>query len=117
MNKIYYLSTCNTCKRILGELELPDDIALQEVKTEALTEAQLDAMKALSGTYESLFNRRSQLYRKQGLAEKSLSETDYRALILSHYTFLKRPVIIAGDKIFIGNSKKVVAAAKQAIHG
>ena len=82
-----------------------------------ITEAQLEEMKALSGSYESLFNRRSQLYRKQGLAEKELSESDYKRLILSHYTFLKRPVVVAGGEIFIGNSKKVVEAAKEAIHG
>ncbi len=117
MKKIYHLSTCNTCKRILNELELPDDVVLQEVKTEMVTEAQLDEMKALSGSYEALFNRRSQLYRKQGLAEKTLSEEDYRTLILSHYTFLKRPVAVVKGEIFIGNSKKVVEAAKQAIHG
>ena len=41
---------------------------------------------------------------------------DEEALILEQYTFLKRPVIIVDKHIFIGNSKKVVAAAKKAIH-
>lgn len=117
MKKVYYLSTCNTCKRILKELELTDDVLLQEVKSEAVTKAQLEEMKALSGTYESLFNRRSQLYRRQGLSEKTLSEADYKDLILSHYSFLKRPVTIADGAIFPGNSKKTVAAAKEALHG
>jgi len=117
MKKVYYLSSCNTCKRIINELNLPEDIMLQDVKIKPVTESQLEALKALSGSYESLFNRRSQLYRKQGLAEKILSETDYKTLILSHYTLLKRPVVIVGSEIFTGSSKKVVAAAKQAIHG
>ena len=47
-----------------------------------------------------------------GLKDKNLSEKDYSALILEEYTFLKRPVILIDDEIFVGNSKKVVAAAK-----
>ena len=117
MKKIYYLSTCNTCKRILNELDLPDDVTLRELKSEPVNVSQLEALKALAGSYEALFNRRSQLYRKQGLSEKKLSENDYKKLILSHYTFLKRPVIVVDQEIFIGNSKKVVEAAKAAIHG
>jgi len=45
-----------------------------------------------------------------------LNEKDYRKYILLEYTFLKRPVIIVDNEIFIGNSKKTVAAAKAAIH-
>ncbi|MEM6322008.1 MAG: ArsC/Spx/MgsR family protein, partial [Bacteroidota bacterium] len=62
--------------------------------------------------YESLFSRRARKYASMGLKEKQLSETDYRDLILEEYTFLKRPVILIDDAIFVGNSKKVVAAAK-----
>jgi arsenate reductase-like glutaredoxin family protein len=50
-----------------------------------------------------------------GLHEQTLTEKDYRKLILEEYTFLKRPVIIADDQIFIGNTAKVVAAAKEAL--
>lgn len=71
-------------------------------------------MKEMSGSYESLFSKRAQLYRKRGLNEQSLSEEDFKNLILEHYTFLKRPVMIVDNQIFVGNSKKVVAAAVEA---
>jgi arsenate reductase len=51
-------------------------------------------------------------YRALGLDKKKLTEDDYKNYILEEYTFLKRPVIIIGNKIFIGNSKANVAAAK-----
>jgi len=51
-----------------------------------------------------------------GLKEKTLSEQDYRQLILDEYTFLKRPVIIIDDQIFVGNAKKEVESAKEAMH-
>ena len=73
-------------------------------------------MAALSGSYESLFSRRAILFRQRGLHEKELSEKDYRDLILEHYTFLKRPVVLVDDTIFVGNAKKTVEAAKAALH-
>ncbi|WP_400076012.1 arsenate reductase family protein [Winogradskyella sp. R77965] len=116
MKKIYYLSTCNTCTRIINELNLPKDFVLQDIKTELITESQIKAMRSLTDSYESLFSKRARLYKELGLKEKSLSEEDFKNYILEHYTFLKRPVIIYNNQIFIGNSKKSVEAAKQAIH-
>lgn len=116
MKKIYHLSTCDTCQRILKELQPLNGAVLQDIKTEAITEAQVEEMKKLAGSYEALFSKRARLYRQKGLHEKQLSEADFKNLILEHYTFLSRPVTIIDDKIFIGNSKKVVAAAKEALH-
>ncbi len=117
MKKVYYLKTCSTCIRILKELNLPSDFVLQDIKTEAITVKQLEEMEALSGSYESLFSKRSKLYKEMDLKNQSLDERDYKQYILEHYTFLSRPVLINGDDIFIGNSKKTVEAAKGAIHG
>lgn len=111
MKKIYHLSTCNTCQRIISEINPSTDVELQDIKSEAITARQLEDMKEKAGSYEALFSKRAQLYRKRGLKEQDLTESDYKALILEHYTFLKRPVMIIGDQQFIGNSKKVVAAA------
>lgn len=116
MNKIYHLSTCDTCKRIIKELDLPNDFILQDIKTESITSEQLEEMRALTDSYESLFSKRARLYKELGLKDKNLSDEDFKTYILQHYTFLKRPVILYNGKIFIGNSKKVIEAAKQAIH-
>ena len=116
MNKIYHLSTCDTCKRILKELQPLDGFVLQDIKTEDITASQLSEMYKLSGSYEALFSKRARLYKEKGLASKELSEADCKELILEHYTFLKRPVIVVNDSIFIGNSKKIIAAAKEKIH-
>ncbi|WP_299105998.1 arsenate reductase family protein [uncultured Winogradskyella sp.] len=116
MKKIYYLSTCNTCTRIIGELNLPEGFELQDIKTEPITEQQIEQMRELTDSYESLFSKRARLYKELGLKDKPLLEDDYKNYILEHYTFLKRPVVLFNNKIFIGNSKKIVEAAKNAIH-
>ena len=72
-------------------------------------------MKKLAGSYEALFSRKAMKFRSMGLHEKQLGEKDYRKLILEEYTFLKRPVAIVNGKIFIGNTKAVVASLKEAL--
>ncbi|MDX1684001.1 MAG: ArsC/Spx/MgsR family protein [Saprospiraceae bacterium] len=105
MKKIYYLGTCATCKRIIKELDPGKDVEMQDIKKDPITASQLDKMKSMAGSYEKLFSRRSVKYRTMGLKDKELSEKDYRQLILDEYTFLKRPVIIAGDEISVGSAK------------
>jgi arsenate reductase len=113
MKKIYYLSTCSTCARIITELGLKEkNFEFQDIKTEKITAAQLTEMKKMAGSYESLFSRVAMKYRALGLDKKELTEEDYKKYILEEYTFLKRPVIINGSKIFVGNSKSTIASAK-----
>lgn len=115
MKKIYHLKTCNTCQRIIKEIQPTSDFILQGIKEEEITVKQLEEMHALSGSYEALFSKRAKLYKEMDLKNQELSEKDYKHYILEHYTFLKRPVIIVENQIFIGNAAKTVAAAKEAI--
>ncbi len=116
MKKIYHLSSCDTCRKVIDELNPSSSFILQDIKKEAITEEQLDQMRELSGNYESLFSKRARLYNERNLKNQDLNENQYKNLILEHYTFLKRPVIIINDKIFIGNSSKTIAAAKDSLN-
>lgn len=110
--KVFYLSTCSTCKRIIKELNLEATFKLQNVKENPISEEELNNLKAFSGSFESLLNRRSVLYRERGLKEQQLSDLDIKKLILEHYSFLKRPIIQINDMYFIGNAKKTIESAK-----
>jgi arsenate reductase (glutaredoxin) len=111
MKKIYHLGNCTTCQRILKDLKADmKGFKMQEIKTEKISPAQLDELKKLAGSYEALFSRRALKYKEMRLKDKALTEKDYRDLILQEYTFLKRPVIVNGKKIFIGSEKKTVAS-------
>jgi arsenate reductase len=114
MKKIYYLSTCDTCTKILKDINaVKNGFELQDIKTEKITPVQIDEMKKLAGSYESLFSRRAIKYKEMGLKDKQLTEKDYRKLILEEYTFLKRPVAIINNKIFIGNEKRTTELLKE----
>ena len=112
MRKIYHLASCSTCQRIIKELGGLEGFENQNIKEEKIKASQLDEMKKQTDNYESLFSRRAMKFRGMGLHEKTLTEKDYRKLILEEYTFLKRPVIFIDDEIFVGNAKKTVQAAK-----
>lgn len=115
MRKIYYLKTCDTCKRILKSLPNTEGFAFQDIKEQPLTVAQLEAIHALTGSYEVLFSKRAKLYKERNMKDEVLTEADYKRYILEHYTFLNRPVIMLDDQVFVGNSPKVVAQAIAAL--
>jgi arsenate reductase len=107
-NTVFYLKTCDTNKRIMNDLGLNTGFQLREIKGNQITPHELAEMKDLAGSYEALFSKRSRQYSALGLKDKSLTETDFKDLILKEYTFLKRPVTIFENEIFIGNAKKEV---------
>ncbi len=115
MKKIYHLATCDTCKEILKNLNDGAGCVLQDIKTENISPEQLDWLKEKAGSYEALFSKRALKYREWGLNKKQLSEEEMRDLILKEYTFLKRPVIIACEEIFVGNAPKTIEAAKNTL--
>jgi arsenate reductase len=112
MKKIYYLKTCDTCRRILKNIPI-NKFILQEIKSEPITVKQLEEMYSFTNSYESLFSKRSKKFKAMDLKNQDLTEQDFKQLILEEYTFLKRPVIIVDDKIFIGNSPKTIEALKE----
>jgi arsenate reductase-like glutaredoxin family protein len=105
MKKIYYLKTCDTCRRILKAMDL-EGFTLQDIKTEPITVDQLEALYERTQSYEVLFSRRAKKYKQMDLKNQDLTEKDYRRLILDEYTFLKRPVIVDGAKVLVGNTLK-----------
>ncbi|KAF2332758.1 MAG: ArsC/Spx/MgsR family protein [Flavobacterium nitrogenifigens] len=114
MNKIYYLSSCDTCRKIIKSLP-ENNLVFQDIRQDPITEEQLEEMHKLAGSYEALFSRKAQLYKSMGLKDQSLTEADFKKYILEHYTFLSRPVFIIDGKIYIGNSQKNVAEVINAL--
>jgi arsenate reductase len=111
MRKIFYLKTCDTCKKIIKSLPNTNNFIFQDIKEEPITVKQLEEIQQLTGNYEVLFSKRAKLYKEMGLKDEKLTESDYKRYILEHYTFLNRPVIVIDKSIFVGNSPKIVQAA------
>jgi arsenate reductase len=111
MRKIYHLSTCDTCQRIIKQLKLQDlGFEMQDIKLQNIGPDQLDELKEKVGSYEALFSKRALKFKAMGLDKMDLSEADLRRYILEEYTFLKRPVIWVDDEVFVGNAQKTIEA-------
>jgi len=114
-NKIYYLASCDTCRKIIKSLPKDHNLVFHDIKQDPITVEELEEMHALSGSYEALFSKKAQLYKSMGLKDKNLTEADFKKYILEHYTFLSRPVFIIDGKIFIGNSQQNVLQVMKAL--
>ncbi|TDW46030.1 arsenate reductase [Flavobacterium sp. 270] len=114
MNKIYYLASCDTCRKIIKNLP-ENDLVFQDIRQNPITEAELEEMYQLSGSYEALFSKKAQLYKSMDLKNKALTEADFKKYILEHYTFLSRPVFIIDGKIYIGNSQQNILQVTKAL--
>ncbi len=113
MKKIFHLENCKTCQKIISGLNDGEGFELQNIKEENISPQELDQIKEKMGSYEALFSKRAMKYRSMGLNEMNLTEDDFRKYILEEYTFLKRPVVIIDEEVFVGSAKKSVEGAKQ----
>lgn len=114
MKRFFYLETCDTCRRIMKELEPGDEVELREIKSSPLSEQEVDRLAEKAGGYEAIFSKRARKYRALGLHERKLKEEDYRHYLLEDYTFLKRPVLETDERVIAGNSKSSVTEMKAA---
>ncbi len=112
---MYHLANCKTCQRIIEDLQ-PESVGITLVNVKPSIDPKvIDRLAEVAGSYEALFSRRSLQYRKLGLHERELGESDYRKYMIEHYSFLKRPSTLLGGKIFVGSAKKEVEALRDAI--
>ena len=69
----------------MAEIDLPQSFIKQDIKTEGITEDEVEQMFNLSDSYEALFSKRARLYKERNLKDKKLLEEDYKNLILDYY--------------------------------
>jgi len=89
------------------------DFEQREIKSKAVYEEKLQEMYALSESYEALFSKKSTQIKERNIDVKSLQEEDFKKLILEDYRFLKRPVFIINQEIFIGSDKKNIELLRE----
>lgn len=90
-------------------------LELQDLKKENIKESELEFLRARVNNYEDLLNKRARLLKEHDLTDGPQREEKIRQLILFHYSFLKRPILVLKNEIFVGNSAKITKAAKLAL--
>ncbi len=87
-----------------------------DLKVEMIDTTVFNDLRKHVSSYEDLFNKRSRIFTLIPVDSRPQDDVAWRALILTHYTFVKRPIIIFDEEVFIGNSPAVVAAALKRIN-
>lgn len=114
MKRIYHLSTCDTCRKILSTLDL-SDVELINIREQNISKEDIDFMKKQTKSYEALFNKRAQKLKEMPENKKPVKDADFKKLILKEYTFLKRPAAIIDNQVIVGNDPKSVQALQAAL--
>ena len=114
--KVYYLSTCDTCKRIMKEAGIDDHFSKQDIKTDPLTEEQIEELYRFTQSYEELINKRARKFKEAIIQHPISTDADYKILLLQDYTFLTRPAFIIDEQLFIGNSKATIEQLKNQLN-
>ena len=114
MKKIYHLSTCDTCRKILSQLNL-EGVEIINIRENNISREDLDLMKKQTKSYESLFNKRAQKLKDIPENKRPTKDVDFKKLILKEYTFLKRPAAFIDGKVIAGNDKTSIDALIKAL--
>jgi arsenate reductase len=104
----YWLPDCTTCQKAKRRLDYHrlTPTNFRDIKREPLNRAEISRLAALVGGAENLFSRRSVKYRELGLKDKTLSENEMLDLMADEYAFLKRPILVVGERAVAGFFEK-----------
>ena len=106
---------CSTCKKAQNWLRAHGlSYTLRDIQTENPSQEELRQWHAQSGLpLKRFFNTRGQQYRALGLKDKlpAMSEEEQLALLATDGMLVKRPLLVAGDKVLVGFQEAAWAAA------
>lgn len=95
---LYGIPTCDTCKKALKALEAAGHaVTFRDIRKEPLTEAEIARFVGEFG--DRLINKSSTTYRS---FSDFLRESEAEAQIAAQPTVMKRPLIEAEGKLFLG---------------
>ncbi len=99
---LYGLKTCDTCRKALKSLP---DAEFVDVRADGVP---ADLLKSAHDRFgDALLNTRSTTWRNLEASDRARAPLD---LLRDHPTLMKRPLIDAGDGLFLGWGKDVQAA-------
>ncbi len=104
----YWLPSCSTCQKAAQYLEERNHKINEwrDIKLEPLGREEVARLAALVGGASELFSRRARKYREMNLHNQKLSDDDMLDLMAREYTFIKRPVLVSGERAVAGFTGK-----------
>lgn len=109
--EVYWLPHCTTCQKAAEELKSKnvEVAAWRDMKSEPLSRREVERLAEKVGGASELFSKRARKYRALGLDKRELSDDEMLQLMSDEYTFIKRPVIVRGNRATAGWTSKTFA--------
>jgi arsenate reductase len=104
MLKVYFKSTCSTCKTAVGLLKenTDEDIELYEYSKEAPTQKEIkELLKMLGLKAEQIVRKKESIY-KEKFEGKKISNTEWIKILNKYPILIERPIVIKDGKAIIG---------------
>lgn len=110
--RVYGLPHCSTCRKALDYLaERGAHVeSFRDLKADPLDGGEVRELATAVGGADRLFSRRARKYRAMGLHERELGEEELLRLMEEEYTFVTRPVIVAGGQGVAGFAPRRIDA-------
>lgn len=104
----YWLPHCSTCKKAKAWLEEKgfEIDSHRDLKADKLKRSEVLKLAGKTGGAAALFSKRAIKYRTMKLSQRELSDSEMLDLMADEYTFIKRPVLVLGDRAIAGFSAK-----------
>ena len=100
---LYGIPTCDTCKKAIKALQgAGKEVTFRDIRAEPLSEAEIDEIVTAFG--DRAVNKQSTSYRA---FNEFLKASDPEDQIKAPPTVMKRPVIPADDKLYLGWDQSV----------
>lgn len=106
--RLFWLPNCSTCQKAAQFLE-NQNVKISDfrnLKENPLSREEVENLAKQVGGADKLFSRRAIKYREMKLNERELSTNEMLDLMASEYTFIKRPVVVSGEKTMAGFSER-----------
>lgn len=100
---LYQLTHCSTCQRTAAELASRGArFESRDIRKHPLSRTEVSNLARLAGGADKLFSRRALAYRRRNLHERSLAPEEMIDLMVEDDTFIRRPVILQGERVLPG---------------
>ena len=104
MIKIWFKSTCSTCKTALALIknETDEEISLFEYSVDNPTQKEIrEILKLLNLNVEDLIRKKEDLYKKK-YAKKKLTKAEWIKVLSENPILIERPIVVKDGKAIIG---------------
>ncbi len=115
MPTLYWKSTCTTARTVRATLRaVHPDLGDRNYAKDPLTAAEVRTLVAAAGGVAAVLNSRHALAKERGWGTTPPDAGTFAEAAVADCNLLRRPILLIGDRAFVGNVPEAMLAALSA---